>query len=924
MRFSSSCTRLPLRQFLSCIILGAIPCIAQTVAVVQTNADQSALLSPQPSLTFVPGTGSQFAINVDDTVRFQTLEGVGASFTDSAAYLVVNKLTASQQAQLMQDLFSPSGIQLSFLRQPMGATDLALSNYTYDDVPAGDTDPQMTHFSLAHDEAYIIPVVRAALAVNPSIRVLGLPWSPPAWMKTSGSTNGGTLDPQYFPALAKYFVKFVQAYEAHGIPIHYLAVQNEPLYETGGYPTMFMNPHDEGTFISQHLGPSLRKQKFRTQRWDFSRINSDPRDATPGILGYEHNWDNPLFPELLVRDPDVRRYLTGVSFHCYAGDVTAAQNAVHDLDPGSPIFFTECTGGFWATNFASNLSYMVENDVIDVLRNWGKTVTLWNMDLDQTGGPTVQNGCTDCRGVVTIDTSTTPATVSKNVEYYVLGHLSKFVPTGAWRIASNSYGSGSVEDVAFKNPDGSIAVVVLNAAASANSITLNWRGENVAYTLPAGAVATFYWQGYPGNTFGISVGPDQQIVAPGGKTAFVVDVSRYGFDRSSVDLDLGSLPGGVSGELSASEDDSGQSLLQLEASNGVSAGNYPVTVTGTQGNTQRSAAVQLTVGGADLPFTGIPPVFPGLVQAENYDLGGKGIGYFNLSSSNPAGTNYRPGDTVGIEPTSDTGGGYDVGYTAEGQWLEYTVNVAQSGLFQLQARVASLGPGGYWHVEFDGQNKTGNLFVPATGWWQNWTTLVSPAMQLSAGAHNMRVVMDGNGPTAGMGNFNWFAAEPFASSTPFTGSPASIPGRVEMENFDGGGKGIAYWNGNTQNNGGAHYRPGETVYIESCSDTGGGYDVGSTNPGDWLNYTVNVANPGIYTLHVRVATQVAGGVFHLALDGDDISGHISVPQTNGWQTWQTLDVPSIRLPGGVHTLQMVMDTGGYYNTIGNFNWFSLD
>jgi hypothetical protein len=184
--------------------------------------------------------------------------------------------------------------------------------------------------------------------------------------------------------------------------------------------------------------------------------------------------------------------------------------------------------------------------------------------------------------------------------------------------------------------------------------------------------------------------------------------------------------------------------------------------------------------------------------------------------------------------------------------------------------------------------------------------------------------MDGDGPTAGMGNFNWFGVEPFATSTPFTGSPASIPGLMEMENFDGGGKGIAYWNGNTQNNGGANYRPGETVYIESCSDTGGGYDVGGTNPGDWLNYTLNIANPGTYTLHVRVATQVAGGVFHLALDGQDISGEISVPQTNGWQTWQTLDVPGIRLPGGVHTLQMVMDTGGYYNTIGNFNWFSLD
>jgi hypothetical protein len=201
--------------------------------------------------------------------------------------------------------------------------------------------------------------------------------------------------------------------------------------------------------------------------------------------------------------------------------------------------------------------------------------------------------------------------------------------------------------------------------------------------------------------------------------------------------------------------------------------------------------------------------------------------------------------------------------------------------------------------------------------------MVSPAFWLNAGQQVMRVVFDGNGPTGGMGNFNWFDVQSFTASTPFPG-PATIPGLIQMENFDSGGKGLAYWNGNSQNNGGANYRPGETVYIENCSDTGGGYDVGSTNPGDWLNYTVNIENPGLYTLNVRVATDVAGGVFHLAVDGRDVSGPISVPQTNGWQTWQTLSVPGIRLPAGNHTLQMVMDTGGYYNTIGNFNWFSLE
>ncbi|HEY4762849.1 MAG TPA: carbohydrate-binding protein [Candidatus Sulfotelmatobacter sp.] len=913
---------------ISCPLAGAVlllsSAMGQTVNVVQTNPDQSALLSPQPSLTFVPGPGSTLAINVDDTIRYQTLEGVGASFTDSAAWLVWEKLTPAQQNQLMQDLFSPQGIHLSFLRQPMGATDLALSNYTYDDLPPGDTDPDMTQFSIAHDQAYIIPTIKAALAANPQIKVLALPWSPPAWMKTSESTNGGTLNTEYFPALSKYFIKFIQAYEANGIPINYVAVQNEPLYEAGGYPTMFMTPLDEGNFIGRYLGPALAAQRFQNRGWNFARQNTSAADATPGIFGYEHNWDNPLYPELLLRNPEVRPYLAGISFHCYAGSVADAQNAIHNLQPGTPIWFNECTGGYYAPNFATNLPNMVESDVIDVLRNWAKNVTLWNMDLDENGGPTVQNGCTDCRGVVTIDTSTTPATIERNVEYYVLGHLSKYTQTGAYRIDSNTFGSGSVEDVAFKNPDGSIAVVVLNSASNANTFSINWRGQNVVSTLPAGAVATFTWQGYPGPTFDVTAGPDVQIVAPGNATGFVVDVDRYGQDRGPVGLDLGSLPSGVWGQLRPWWGSPNQSWLQLNSSDGASAGTYPVTVTGTQGKVQRSSTVQLTVGSPETPYDGTPWSVPGLIQAENFDDGGNGVGYFNTYTSNPAGTNYRPGTTVGVEVNSDVGGGYDVGYTDEGQWLKYTVNVAQSGIYNLQARVASLGPGGYWHVEFDGRNATGNLFTPETDGWQTWTTMVSPAFLLEAGRHVMRVVFDGNGPTGGMGNFNWFELQPFPASTAFPAAPATIPGLIQMENFDSGGKALAYWNSNSQNNGGANYRPGETVYIEACSDTGGGYDVGSTNPGDWLNYTVNVERAGAYTLNVRVATQVAGGVFHLALDGQDISGPISVPQTNGWQTWQTLSVPGIRLPAGTHTLQMVMDTGGYYNTIGNFNWFSLE
>lgn len=897
---------------------------AQSVNVVLTTPDQTNLLTSQSPLAFASGTASGTAINIDDTVRYQRLEGVGASFTDSAASLVWNGLTPAQRTQLMQDLFSTGGIHLSFLRQPMGATDLALSSYTYDDVAPGSTDPQMKNFSIAHDQTYILPTLRAALAANPQVKVMALPWSPPAWMKTSDSLNGGTLDPANFPALAAYFSKFIQAYEANGVPINYVAVQNEPLYQSTGYPTMFMTPLDEGRFISGYLGPALRQMQLRNHSWNFAGQNANTADATPGILGYEHNWDNPKYAETLLREPGVRQYLAGISFHCYAGNAADAQNAVHDLDPGTPIFFTECTGGYWANDFGTNLGNDVEGQMINVLRNWGKTVVMWNMALNPTGGPTVENGCGNCRGVVTIDTSTTPATVTRNVEYYALGHLSKFVQTGAYRIASDSFGSGKIEDVAFKNPDGSIAVLAYNSGSTPNTFSLNWHGQTVSYSLPAGAVATFTWTGYPGKTFDVTTGPPSRSIAPGGSTLFLGAVNRYGADNGPVKLQVAGLTSGTFGVV-APVPFTDEFLVPIVSFPGASAGSYPVTITGTQGSVVRSSTVQLNVGEPETSFGGTPATLPGIVQAENFDNGGNYVGYFNLDATNQAGAPYRTPATVGVGVTSDTGGGYDIGYTKEGEWLRYTVDVTQGGLMNLQARVASLGPGGYYHVSFDGKDATGTLFAPATGWWETFTTQVSPAFDLAPGKHIMQVTFDGNGPTGGMGNFNWFAVQPVTASTPFSSAGVSntLPGVLQVEDFDAGGKGVGYWNGATGNAGGANYRPGETVSIENCSDTGGGYDVGSTNPGDWLNYTVSIQRAGVYTFQARVATDVGGGVFHLALDGQRVTPPISVPQTNGWQTWQTLSVPNVRLPGGTHTLQLVMDSGGFYNTVGNFNWISL-
>lgn len=469
----------------ACLLLSGCPGSTETmqtipgpsVQVVETTGDRAMLLQTQPSVSFATGGNSSgLVITVDATTQYQQMDGFGGSLTDSSAWLIWNKLSASQQTALMQQLFSPSGgIGISFLRQPMGATDFSASgNYSYDDMPSGQTDPNLTNFSVAHDAAYIIPLVKQALSINPNIKVVALPWSPPAWMKTSGTMNGGNMNPAYFPSLAQYFVDFAQAYQQQGIPIYALSVQNEPLYSTTGCPSESLAASDESTFIANYLGPALSTAGLGNLK----------------ILAYEHNWDNTAYPESVLGS-SAAQYVAGSSFHCYAGD-PSAQSIVVTAFPAKGIWFTECSG-ITSSAFAGDLVWNAENLLIGATRDWARSVSLWNLALDQNSGPT--NGtCLNCRGVVTIDDSVSPANVTFNVEYYILGHLGKFVVPGAYRIDSNTFGAGSIEDVAFQNPDGSIVLLVLNSASSAGTFTVSFKGQSFSYTLPAGAVATFSWK----------------------------------------------------------------------------------------------------------------------------------------------------------------------------------------------------------------------------------------------------------------------------------------------------------------------------------------------------------------------------------------------------------------------------------------------
>jgi glucosylceramidase len=443
------------------------------VSVWETTPTQSQLLAEQTGTSFASGSSSASqVITVSPTTTYQSMTGFGASFTDSAASLVA---ASPLRNQIMTKLFDPNqGIGLDFLRQPIGASDFSLSTYSYDDMPAGQTDPNLANFSISHDDAYILPLLQQALSINPQVTVMATPWSPPGWMKTTDSMIGGTLNTSDYQVYADYLVKFLQAYKAAGVPVSLITPQNEPEYSAANYPSSTFTATQEATFIADDLGPAIKAAGLST-----------------GILDYDHNWNDPSFPETVLSSA-AAQYVVGTAWHCYAGD-PSAQTTVEQAYPNYGTYFTECSGT-QASNpsdtFADTLDWETENLIIDATRNYAKTVVTWNMALNPSGGPSMN--CTDCTGVVTVNNSADTATY--NAEYYSLGQASKFVKPGALRIGSNTFGSGNIEDVAFQNPGGSTAMVVLNSNTSSSStFGVDENGSYFNYTLPAGAVATFTW-----------------------------------------------------------------------------------------------------------------------------------------------------------------------------------------------------------------------------------------------------------------------------------------------------------------------------------------------------------------------------------------------------------------------------------------------
>lgn len=436
-----------------------------------TKGDQTVLLQKQSVvLAFASTTNSNPEITVDTTQRYQSVDGFGYTLTSGSATLI-NSLPANSKASLLQELFGKdaNGIGISYLRVSIGASDLSASVYTYDDMPAGQTDPTLANFSLDPDRAGgtgLIPLLKEILVVNPNIKILGSPWTPPVWMKDSGNSVGGSLKTQYYDVYAQYFVKYIQQMKAEGITIDAITPQNEPLHP-GNNPSLLMTAEQQRDFIKNSLGPAFQAANITTK-----------------IIVYDHNCDKPEYPLTILNDPAAKAFVDGSAFHLYAGDISAL-STVRNAHKDRNVYFTEQ----WTSSaggFEGDLKWHVKNVIIGSMQNWSRIALEWNLANDPSFGPHTPGGCTQCKGALTISNS-----VSRNVSYYIVAHASKFVPAGSVRVASSNY--GSLYTVAFETPEKKKVLIVLNEGGSATTFNIKFKGKRTSPLIPANSVGTFVW-----------------------------------------------------------------------------------------------------------------------------------------------------------------------------------------------------------------------------------------------------------------------------------------------------------------------------------------------------------------------------------------------------------------------------------------------
>ncbi|UFH35876.1 glycoside hydrolase family 30 protein [Flavobacterium acetivorans] len=447
-----------------------LPTIANQVDFWLTKGDQSVTLQKQSTaLAFGTRSNTYPNIEVDESKTFQTIDGFGYTLTGGSAQ-VINQLNSQKRTELLQELFgkNDSSISVSYLRISIGASDLDAIPFTYNDLPNGQTDVNLESFSLAPNRDDVIPMLKEILKINPDIKIMAVPWSPPVWMKDNNSFIGGSLLSKYYRVYAQYFVKYIQEMKAEGITIDAITPQNEPLHP-GNNPSLLMEALQQAEFIKNHLGPAFQTANLKTK-----------------IVIYDHNCNKPEYPIAILKDPAARSFVDGSAFHLYEGDISAL-STVHNAFPDKNVYFTEQYTASTGT-FNGDLKWHLKNVIIGSMRNWSKTALEWNLASDVSFGPNTPGGCTTCKGALTINGSNS---FTRNVAYYIIAHVSKFVPAGSVRIATNL--NSNLYNVAFKTPDGKKVLVVENDRDRTELFNIKYNGKWITTSLDGGSVATYVW-----------------------------------------------------------------------------------------------------------------------------------------------------------------------------------------------------------------------------------------------------------------------------------------------------------------------------------------------------------------------------------------------------------------------------------------------
>jgi len=397
---------------------------------------------------------------------YQSMDGFGFALTGGSAVLI-HKMSAPARTKLLNELFSTKGnsIGVSYLRISVGSSDLDDHVFSYDDLPAGETDPQLKKFSLANDEGHLIPVLKQILDISPGIKILVSPWSPPAWMKTNGETHGGNLKPEYYQTYAQYFVKYIKGMTMHGIQVDALTIQNEPLNPKNN-PSMVMEAREQADFIAKALGPALEKAMLKTK-----------------IILYDHNADRPDYPISILNNKEAAKYIDGSAFHLYGGKIDTL-TGVHNAHPNKNLYFTEQWVGA-PGNLKNELKFHIKELIIGAPRNWCRNVIEWNLAADQNQEPHTPGGCTRCLGAITISGDE----VTRNPAYYIIAQAAKFVRPGSKRVESNLL--PQLPNVAYVNPKGETVVIVYNNGDSKEDFNIRNGMKTVSSSLNAGAVGTY-------------------------------------------------------------------------------------------------------------------------------------------------------------------------------------------------------------------------------------------------------------------------------------------------------------------------------------------------------------------------------------------------------------------------------------------------